>query len=98
MSKFFFFTACITISGPKTYKPCVFPFEYKEDIYHGCTWERSALTAKRPWCSTKVDKDGKHLNGIGEWGYCDLKCTGMYCIHYYCSKLLLHIYMQQIFT
>ena len=69
---------CKAIDGPAIGKPCTFPFEYKGTIYHGCTWDSSTLTAKKPWCSTIADKNnGKHKGGIGEWGFCTFECTGM---------------------
>ena len=68
---------CKTVAGPKVGVPCVFPFEFAKTVYHGCTWEHSAPTAKRPWCSTKIDRSGKHDGGTGNWGFCNLNCTGI---------------------
>jgi len=27
-----------------------------------------------PWCSTKVDADGNHISGKGNWGNCGPEC------------------------
>ena len=67
---------CRTIGGPKINMPCMTPWGYKDKIYHGCTWEFNAITAKKPYCPTKIDDNGKLVTR--NWGYCDLECTGMY--------------------
>ena len=28
----------------------------------------------KPWCSTKVNDKGVHINGQGKWGYCGSEC------------------------
>jgi len=33
---------------------------------------RANLTENKPWCSTKVDKNGKHVKG--NWGSCETNC------------------------
>ena len=63
----------ITVSGPRPNKPCVFPFEFAHMIYDYCTDEKDPGNF---WCSTKVDKDGKHIGGANEWGYCEKDCDG----------------------
>jgi len=50
---------------------CVFPFKYKDHIYNSCTTEHDPDGFL--WCSTKVDSEGKHLQG--NFGYCDSECS-----------------------
>merc|ERR1711970_134922 len=50
-------------------KRCIFPFTHKGKTYSNCTSDYAKLG--RLWCSTKVDSDGKHISGKGEWGHCD---------------------------
>ena len=52
--------------------PCIFPFEYKGVAHNQCTWDSDA--GNSAWCSTKVDNDGKHIGGHGNWGNCASKC------------------------
>ena len=63
----------VTVRGPQPNKPCVFPFEFSRQIYYSCTDEKDPGNF---WCSTKVDKDGKHIGGAKEWGYCAEGCDG----------------------
>lgn len=63
----------ITVSGPKPNKPCVFPFEFSREKHYSCT---DLKDPGNPWCSTKVDKNGKHIGGANEWGYCEKGCDG----------------------
>ena len=61
----------VTVRGPQPNKTCVFPFEFSRQKHYSCT------DLKDPgnfWCSTKVDKDGKHIGGAKEWGYCAEGC------------------------
>ena len=61
----------VTVGGPRPNQPCVFPFKFAQKTFNSCT------DAKDPgnfWCSTKVDKDGKHIGGANEWGYCEDGC------------------------
>ena len=53
--------------------PCVFPFKYTRKTFWTCI-DKSDPEG-RFWCSTKVDKTGKHIGGSGEWGYCPEGCT-----------------------
>ena len=68
--------------------PCVFPFRFgrKGIIFHGCTTKGNSPRDKKPWCSTKVDFRGVHINGQGYWGYCSHDCpkdvTGTKEIHF----------------
>ena len=79
VTHFYNFIECTTIysAGGKINAPCVFPFELMDIVYHGCTWEVNSLTAKNPWCSTKVDDKGKHTMSTGEWGFCGSECPGL---------------------
>ena len=62
---------CITESDSKVANaPCVFPFKHKGVVYEGCPVDRKDKT--RRWCSTKIDKDGKHVNG--NYGFCSKNC------------------------
>ena len=58
--------------GPQKNKPCVFPFTIGETVYKECTNEKDLQGLY--WCSTKVDKSGKHVGGKNQWGYCDQSC------------------------
>ena len=58
--------------GPQKNRSCVFPFIYQEITFESCT-NRSDPDNKF-WCSTKVDKDGKHVGNRSEWGFCDRDC------------------------
>ena len=81
-------------------KPCIFPFTFNGVTYNGCPTFRDTLDIKikslmiipdsylnRRWCSTKVDKNGNHMNGNqifnpegnfrlddNYWGVCDRSC------------------------
>ena len=64
----------VTVKGPQPNKKCVFPFEFSRQKHYSCT------DLKDPgnfWCSTKVDKDGKHIGGAKEWGYCAEGCVSI---------------------
>lgn len=53
---------------------CVFPFKYTDDVsgvektYNSCT-SVDDVTGKK-WCSTKVDAEGQHIDGQGNWKHC----------------------------
>ena len=49
-------------------KVCVFPFKFRNKQFRGCTTEFDDTGAA--WCSTKVNAEGEHVSGAGEWGYC----------------------------
>jgi hypothetical protein len=55
--------------GPQANKPCIFPFVIGNVTYNECTIVHDPVS--RPWCSTKVNADGKHVADLNEWGYCD---------------------------
>ena len=62
----------ITFSGPRPNTECIFPFKFAQKIFNSCTREKDP--DGNLWCSTKVDKDGKHIGGANEWGYCEDGC------------------------
>ena len=49
---------------------CHFPFILEDKKYDTCTTDQDP--DDRFWCSTKVDRSGKHVNG--NWGYCSEEC------------------------
>ena len=83
-------TDCLAVGGPRDGKPCVFPFEFDGTTYSTCTNRIKYKTNNLPWCSTKVDKKGKHIShrnrwlfsdfysisnsNQGNWGNCDETC------------------------
>ena len=67
-------TGCIAMDGPGKGLPCVFPFKYDEVTYNTCTNRNKFLTNNIPWCSTKVNEGGYHIQGEGNWGNCDETC------------------------
>ena len=60
-----------TSDGPQVNTACVFPFIYKGKEHNECTFQKGD---ENPWCSTKVDGDGKHVGGQKQWGYCGKQC------------------------
>ena len=63
---------CTTIGGESPNIPCIFPFKFDQVTYNSCTY-KSASDGK-PWCSTKVDKNGSHISKKGFWGHCSINC------------------------
>ena len=63
-------------------KPCIFPFttfvDKEKKIKHkygGCTKDGCGeKDCPKHWCSIKVDANGIHTNGLGNWGYCNDEC------------------------
>ncbi len=53
-------------------KPCIFPFKYSGQTLTECTKLRDPENS--PWCSTKVDNEGKHVKSGGFWGHCGQEC------------------------
>ena len=64
---------CFTSSGPSSNSRCVFPFIHGGVRYNGCTL--ASADDGRPWCSTRVDNRGNHINGGGNWGHCPFGCV-----------------------
>ena len=64
----------MTVSGADPNKPCIFPFTTNT----GQTWNTCTIVddpSAPAWCSTKVDDQGNHIGGQGNWGNCDVsKC------------------------
>ena len=65
---------CVTVSGPSTGSPCVFPFTYKGKTYSRCTLDGTPEDDKVAWCSTNVDSQGNHVAGKKFWGRCNQQC------------------------
>ena len=73
----------MTVSGADPNKPCIFPFIFNNEAHYGCIWNPNDLSLPA-WCSTKIDDEGNHIGGQGNWGNCDgSKCpmpAGKYCM------------------
>ena len=65
---------CKTIKGADANTLCIFPFRYKGKTYNTCTLKDARNTNNEAWCSTKVDRSGKHVSGKGKWGNCGQGC------------------------
>ena len=63
---------CRTKSGPSPNQPCIFPFTWNGKTYNGCPIDPEDSSER--WCSTKVDSNGNHITGQGNWGHCNSKC------------------------
>ena len=51
-------------------KPCIFPFQFEEKMYYGCT-KAGFRNDLEPWCSTKVDSiNSVHVTGGKYFGNC----------------------------
>ena len=50
----------------------MFPFIYNGKSHNECTWDQAA--PESPWCSTKIDDKGVHVEGHDEWGVCGDGC------------------------
>ena len=59
---------CVTVDN----RICIFPFNYQNQTYAGCTGE--GAPDGMLWCSTKVNSEGDHMAGQGEWGHCAADC------------------------
>ena len=69
----FFIEICSVIEKRgKDFKPCTFPFTYEGVKYNNCTVVNDP--DGKPWCSTKVDDDGNHVQSGGHWGHCGQDC------------------------
>merc|ERR1719266_3059444 len=68
-------STCTTVSGPDTASQCVFPFTFGGVTHQSCAdWIYGGVNAGSKWCSTKVDADGVHVNGEGNYGFCGASC------------------------
>jgi len=68
--------SCSTVSGPATGAYCIFPFTYGEEIHTTCAeWVYGGEEQGKFWCSTKVDDFGVHVNGEGNFGFCEAACS-----------------------
>ena len=65
---------CLTTSGPSSGMKCIFPFKFRGETYNACKSDISPAPNGDPWCSTKVDNDGVHIGGQGNWGVCSQAC------------------------
>merc|ERR1712066_662995 len=69
-------STCTTVSGPATGAACVFPFTFSGTTYVSCTeWIYGGENQGSKWCSTKVDSQGVHVNGEGNYGFCGTDCN-----------------------
>merc|ERR1712106_393056 len=69
-------STCSTVSGPDTGSQYAFPFTFSGTIYQSCTeWTYGGENAGSKWCSTKVDAEGVHVNGEGNYGFCGADCN-----------------------
>ena len=59
----------MTIGGADVNKTCIFPFTFNRVEYHTCNEDSDGF-----WCSTLVDKLGKHVGRQGKWGICGPNC------------------------
>jgi len=68
---------CTTIGD----EPCVFPFKYRRNLlyrrktFYACTVVGAEGEYPQPWCSTKVDRNGRYVSG--NWHYCAPGCPGV---------------------
>ena len=61
----------------KSNTSCVFPFKFEGVTSTGCDpwpWLQDDKGEYRRVCSTKVDAEGSHLRGQGEFGFCSDNC------------------------
>ena len=76
---------------------CVFPFTVQGNTFYSCTYEFNFLTRnQKPWCSTKTDENGKHLDG--NWGVCDMDTCNIPLRGGYESLSFYYRSKQQLFT
>ena len=66
----YFAGGCLTVTG----KICIFPFTLAGTTHYACTTQGNQNSQERAWCSTKVDGNGVHIGGQGNWGECGLGC------------------------
>ena len=66
---------CQTTNEPGSFvknAPCKFPFTLDDQTFDTCTRERDP--EGKLWCSTRVDRFGRHV--LGNWGHCSDGCPG----------------------
>merc|ERR1719336_302602 len=69
-------STCTTVSGPAAGSDCVFPFTFSGTTYVSCAeWIYGGENQGSKWCSTKVDSQGVHVNGEGNYGFCGADCN-----------------------
>ena len=73
-SKNFSSVDCLVSSGPRFGKKCIFPFTFRGNTHYGCTKQNQPILVNQPWCSTKVDQNGKHVARGGHYGGCSPNC------------------------
>lgn len=62
---------CKTESGPDQGNSCKFPFTHNGVTHFSCArWTWQGTNHGKYWCSTKVDRNGNHINGRGHYGFC----------------------------
>lgn len=62
------------MAGPNPNRKCVFPFKYGGKTYSSCT---DISDPGKFWCSTKTDKNGRHVTKRKQWGYCHPSCGSL---------------------
>ena len=62
------------MSGPSAGVECVFPFKLENITHNACTVDGNSDSEENHWCSTKLDEDGVHIGGQGNYGYCGPEC------------------------
>jgi len=64
---------CTTVAGPQSAATCVFPFTYNGVTHYECAyWPWGGRRQEGThWCSTKTDRNDNHVNGQGNYGFCD---------------------------
>ena len=63
---------CLTNGGGSPNTKCALPFIYQGKTFTSCT--RFDDPDDAPWCSTLVDKNGRHVSHQGQWGFCGSRC------------------------
>jgi len=67
---------CRVTEGPARGQHCDFPFIWAGRTHQSCaTWTYGGPHQGKPWCSTRTDQSGNHLNGQGNFGFCSSDCA-----------------------
>ena len=53
-------------------RQCVLPFKFEGETYFKCPVD--PIEPSETWCSTRVGRDGTHINGVGNYGFCSKEC------------------------